>query len=119
MMADHDHVTVIADDTDGIFHLFGFNLGRKCAGLLGRKYSSAQAKHGSFKRKASASGGLIEQRRQNAVLTVEGAPAGDHAFHATRAVKQFHQKRNGELLRLKYMPEPGLALLIGKFRAVG
>ena len=103
MMANHDDIAVAADDADGVFHLLAFDLRREGARMFGGEHASAQPVHGGFKRETRARGRLIEQAGEDAVLVVQRAAARHDALHQPRAVKQLHQQRNRELLRLDDM----------------
>src|SRR5512147_2392689 len=98
VMANNDHVRVAANNADRVFDLLAFHLRRKRTSVFGREYASAEPVHGSFEAEARTRGWLVKKRRHDAVLVVERAAAGDDLLHLARAVEQFHQKRNGELL---------------------
>ena len=104
-MTDDDHVAVAGDDADGILDLLTVDCGGEDAGLFGGEDAPAEAKHGGFKRETGAGGGLVEEAGEDAALVIESAAAGHDAFHFADAAEEFHQQREGELLRLDHVME--------------
>src|SRR5271167_3598875 len=71
--------------------------------MLGRKHPATQPMHRGFERKAGPGGRLVEQTGKDSVLIVQRPAARHNSLHQPRTVEQFHQQRNGKLLRLNYV----------------
>src|SRR5690348_14507722 len=120
VMPNYDHIAVTANDANGVLNLLAFNFGGEHPRLLGGEHTAAQPVHRSFEAEAGASRRRVEESGHNAVLIIQRTTAGHHALHASRPVKQFHQQRDGELLRLDYMAkfsDPGSFCILGILRS--
>src|SRR5271166_62155 len=97
--------------------------------MFSGEHPATQPVHSSFKREARPCGRLVEQAGEDAVLIVQSSAPCHNSLHEPRTVKQLHQQRNCELLRLDdvlqnhpcgscFLSQPAAASLLNSWHCV-